>query len=192
MAETDLQNLYRFMSRQHMASLWEERDQEGIDRTPDENRMLAAMRSHKEFYPIWDRLGALGERTIEIHGMNPILHTIIHAIQEAQLDLGDPPELNDALEQLLHQGFPRLSALHLLATPLVMEIQATLTATEPPTERYRSRLALVTQNVRDPEAFEAMIRHTGRNDPCPCASGKKFKRCCIDLWPLDLDPSHWV
>ena len=20
----------------------------------------------------------------------------------------------------------------------------------------------------------------GRNDPCPCASGKKFKRCCID------------
>jgi uncharacterized protein YecA (UPF0149 family) len=20
--------------------------------------------------------------------------------------------------------------------------------------------------------------HIGRNDPCPCASGKKFKRCC--------------
>ena len=20
----------------------------------------------------------------------------------------------------------------------------------------------------------------GRNDPCPCGSGKKFKRCCID------------
>ena len=20
----------------------------------------------------------------------------------------------------------------------------------------------------------------GRNDPCPCGSGKKYKRCCID------------
>lgn len=23
-------------------------------------------------------------------------------------------------------------------------------------------------------------RHTGRNDPCPCGSGKKFKRCCLN------------
>ena len=21
---------------------------------------------------------------------------------------------------------------------------------------------------------------TGRNDPCPCGSGKKYKKCCID------------
>ena len=21
---------------------------------------------------------------------------------------------------------------------------------------------------------------TGRNDPCPCGSGRKFKRCCIN------------
>jgi len=29
------------------------------------------------------------------------------------------------------------------------------------------------------------VRHAlpsvGRNDPCPCGSGKKFKKCCIDL-----------
>lgn len=23
-----------------------------------------------------------------------------------------------------------------------------------------------------------MIKETGRNDPCPCGSGKKFKACC--------------
>ena len=23
-------------------------------------------------------------------------------------------------------------------------------------------------------------RKIGRNDPCPCGSGKKFKKCCID------------
>ena len=23
-------------------------------------------------------------------------------------------------------------------------------------------------------------RHTGRNDPCPCGSGKKYKKCCLE------------
>jgi preprotein translocase subunit SecA len=27
---------------------------------------------------------------------------------------------------------------------------------------------------QDPAAF----RNVGRNDPCPCGSGKKYKRCC--------------
>lgn len=41
-------------------------------------------------------------------------------------------------------------------------------------------------------------RKIGRNDPCPCGSGKKYKKCCIasvmkerstfvDLTPYDLD-----
>lgn len=29
-----------------------------------------------------------------------------------------------------------------------------------------------------PSAPPAPIGKTGRNDPCPCGSGKKFKRCC--------------
>ena len=24
------------------------------------------------------------------------------------------------------------------------------------------------------------IMHIGRNDPCPCGSGKKYKKCCYD------------
>jgi hypothetical protein len=24
------------------------------------------------------------------------------------------------------------------------------------------------------------LKHVGRNDPCPCGSGKKFKKCCLD------------
>ena len=28
------------------------------------------------------------------------------------------------------------------------------------------------------ELREQMFRKTGRNDPCPCGSGKKFKKCC--------------
>ena len=29
--------------------------------------------------------------------------------------------------------------------------------------------------------FDRMFRNTGRNDPCPCYSGKKFKDCCLPL-----------
>ena len=35
----------------------------------------------------------------------------------------------------------------------------------------RARRAFVTI---DPE----VARQTGRNEPCPCGSGRKFKRCC--------------
>jgi hypothetical protein len=39
-------------------------------------------------------------------------------------------------------------------------------------------------NSHPPVHKVAQIRHThpkiGRNDPCPCKSGKKYKRCCID------------
>ena len=27
------------------------------------------------------------------------------------------------------------------------------------------------------------VRRVGRNEPCPCGSGKKYKRCCIDRPP---------
>jgi uncharacterized protein len=30
-----------------------------------------------------------------------------------------------------------------------------------------------------PEPAINSLRHVGRNDPCPCGSGKKFKKCCL-------------
>jgi uncharacterized protein YecA (UPF0149 family) len=24
------------------------------------------------------------------------------------------------------------------------------------------------------------LKEVGRNDPCPCGSGEKYKRCCLD------------
>ncbi len=29
------------------------------------------------------------------------------------------------------------------------------------------------------ETFVRSARKTGRNDPCPCGSGKKHKKCCL-------------
>ena len=31
--------------------------------------------------------------------------------------------------------------------------------------------------LNPPEAAKAQVK-TGRTDPCPCGSGKKYKRCC--------------
>jgi hypothetical protein len=36
--------------------------------------------------------------------------------------------------------------------------------------------------VTNPESYAPVtnpMRHVGRNDPCPCGSGKKAKRCCL-------------
>jgi SEC-C motif len=30
---------------------------------------------------------------------------------------------------------------------------------------------------------------TGRNDPCPCASGKKWKKCCAPVTPVVAAPA---
>ncbi len=33
------------------------------------------------------------------------------------------------------------------------------------------------------------FRHVGRNDPCPCGSGKKFKKCCLGRAPEPVSAS---
>ena len=30
------------------------------------------------------------------------------------------------------------------------------------------------------DSFKAKKKKIGRNDPCPCGSGKKFKKCCLN------------
>lgn len=30
-----------------------------------------------------------------------------------------------------------------------------------------------------PETYFREVEKVGRNDPCPCGSGKKFKKCCL-------------
>jgi uncharacterized protein YecA (UPF0149 family) len=70
--------------------------------------------------------------------------------------------------------------------------------TDPMAERYEKRehkhkleeLSKKTRTKEEIEAEEKLIKETpkvppihvdaapGRNDPCPCGSGKKYKKCC--------------
>jgi hypothetical protein len=31
-------------------------------------------------------------------------------------------------------------------------------------------------------------KEIGRNDPCPCGSGKKYKKCCMDKMEKERQP----
>ncbi|WP_287180042.1 SEC-C metal-binding domain-containing protein [Mesorhizobium sp.] len=42
-----------------------------------------------------------------------------------------------------------------------------------PEQTWLDELPSLTAPVTNP------LRHVGRNDPCPCGSGKKAKKCCL-------------
>ena len=51
-------------------------------------------------------------------------------------------------------------------------------------EEYRREKARLARRAEQPVAWDAPQpatnphRGVGRNDPCPCGSGKKYKKCC--------------
>jgi preprotein translocase subunit SecA len=45
------------------------------------------------------------------------------------------------------------------------------------TQQYNARITS-SQTVPAPQIANSMPK-VGRNEPCPCGSGKKFKKCCI-------------
>jgi uncharacterized protein len=49
--------------------------------------------------------------------------------------------------------------------------------------KYFRRHPLLSNGHPDPDdsTYRRLVPKTGRNDPCPCGSGKKFKHCCGKL-----------
>jgi hypothetical protein len=50
-------------------------------------------------------------------------------------------------------------------------------AASPTTTRFESDPAIAPDSSPTPRLTRA--RTTGRNDPCPCGSGRKYKKCCL-------------
>jgi hypothetical protein len=58
-------------------------------------------------------------------------------------------------------------------------------ATPPPNVSLIPGLPPIDQYVEGPDSPQTdratnLFKHVGRNDPCPCGSGKKFKKCCLN------------
>lgn len=177
----------------HLAKLWSRRD-EGRDPWPDEDRrLLAAMEAHREFHPLWDRLAYHTGKEILVGDVNPLLHVVTHAILAGQVEVADPPEVNRALKALDRRGFSQHRAQHVIGNALIAEIHELLTKGQPFNERrYRGRLRLIERGCEDPSSWNRLARRTGRNEPCPCGSGLKFKKCCREFLQLPLDPEEWA
>jgi hypothetical protein len=75
-------------------------------------------------------------------------------------DLGAPSDLGTLVE-----------SAEMLGGPLPADLQAGVDHWFADWERHRQRVTSSTPVAR---------RKIGRNEPCPCGSGKKYKRCCID------------
>ena len=48
----------------------------------------------------------------------------------------------------------------------------------PPVRQAVSPKKQATEQKQDNAGEESSVRKIGRNDPCPCGSGKKYKKCC--------------
>ena len=44
----------------------------------------------------------------------------------------------------------------------------------------RHALPSPTKAISDRPVFPPQARKVGRNDPCPCGSGRKYKKCCLE------------
>ena len=53
----------------------------------------------------------------------------------------------------------------------------------PPKQDFEALLSVYKEIGKRPEKKPEPVRNVGRkvgrNDPCPCGSGKKFKACCM-------------
>ena len=47
-------------------------------------------------------------------------------------------------------------------------------------DRVHAKDTGLSQLLPENEPRSNPFRDTGRNDPCPCGSGKKYKRCCLN------------
>lgn len=47
-------------------------------------------------------------------------------------------------------------------------------------DKYKEEREKVIKERKDSERAKALTKNVGRNEPCPCGSGKKFKHCCLN------------
>jgi hypothetical protein len=96
---------------------------------------------------------------------------------------GDPVAAHRLVEEAIEAdpGFLAATEQYARDRSLVGDLDAAI--------RVRQRLALPDDHELTflRELRPAKRSSVGRNDPCPCGSGKKFKACCIDK-PGELDP----
>lgn len=131
----------------------------------DRQCVEALLEEHPEVRVLLDYLGV-----VKIRGVDPVLHVLLEAVAETQIRRRDPPEAEEAFRRLAAMGFDRHAARGAVADVLRQYVVPVVEGGGSfDREGYARRLRTLGRDMRN----------VGRNDPCPCGSGKKFKKCCL-------------
>lgn len=115
------------------------------------------------------RRGLVGERVMEFHHFEDDLRSSQRAAAPVEAlggQVGDINRLDDVAAYL--------AGWHSFQSPdeRLRPTEASWKALQKSLENHL--LTRASQPIRN------RLRDIGRNDPCPCGSGKKFKKCCFD------------
>lgn len=120
-----------------------------------------------------------------LFNINPLSKKTIYIVEEwcfgymRGVDLGHWPELPDEidtwLEAIAFHG--REEHFDVLRELSLEEHQQTVADIEPAVRKLHAYWLSKREHLR-PEPLRAPPK-VGRNDPCPCGSGKKYKQCCL-------------
>ncbi len=148
-----------------------------LEKYTDATCLKSILQEHPEVEILWERRENF-RKPLVVNGEDPLLHVLFEAIIEKQIQAGEPLEVRQALERLLKLGFPRSVArgaiVKLFRWYLDSANRDSNAANAPDTTGYLQKLNFLGIN---PDKTE-------RNQPCPCLSGKKFKKCCLPLSKL--------
>ena len=97
--------------------------------------------------------------------LDSIRETLVSVVMRVEIKL--PEEAQAAADANIEQGEARADAARLADGG---------STTDPMPQDAGSSLDLLSDEEKEARLRE-LFRHVGRNDPCPCGSGKKFKDC---------------
>lgn len=150
-----------------------------LERDANDEAIKTVLKDHPDVRLLWERRHFI-ESPVVINDINPILHILVESIVERQIMKGELEEARSALERLKEKGMSHHAARTLIASIFLSCLFDTLKEEKPfDIRRYSKQLEMLETNV-------VTTGKAGRNDPCPCGNGKKFKRCCIDKVESDL------
>ena len=174
--------------RERIARLW--RASGNVARAGPRGQYYAkALQDHPEFGAVWLTATATGIESLTVGSVGPFGHVGLQAAVEEMLDgAGDVPEaMRTALDSVMRVGLSRHEAVHLLGYVYLLEWSFAVGHALPlDAGALVAHLRYVTRLVSGQVSPDSVLVTPGRNDPCPCGSGRKFKKCCgrDEIWPI--------
>ena len=130
----------RELSHERHYALWQAAKQ-GATFEGEDARIVQAMRDHPEYYDTWEHLTEFGQAQVELNGVNPLLHVMMHTAVETQAADNNPPEVRAVIEFRTAHRVARHETIHVIANLLTQLMWRTLHDAEPfDNEKYRRKL----------------------------------------------------